>query len=194
MDPQRLHRLIAINSYAALRGICAALLIVLASACSTITDSSTRSVNTILNDDQIETVALRMIKESDPRFADCHVVVVSHKGVVLLAGEVSDEALKQKAGEVVLKLDLVKSLHNELEIGSPTAWSTRSNDAWITTKVKGAMIAHGGIDVGVINVTTENGVVFLMGNVAHSVANAAVEAASTVSGVQKIVKVFQYTD
>lgn len=187
MDPQRLHRL-------TLRCTFVALLSVLACACSTVTDSSTRSINTILNDDQIETVALRMIKESDPRFADCHVVVVSHKGVVLLAGEVTDEALKQKAGEVVLKLDLVKSVHNELEIGSPTAWSTRSNDAWITTKVKGAMITHGGIDVGAINVTTENGVVFMMGNVTHSVADAAVQAASGVAGVRKIVKVFDYTD
>jgi osmotically-inducible protein OsmY len=194
MDPQRLYQLSPSSTYAALRGICAALLVVLACACSTVTDSSTRSVNTILNDDQIESVALRMIKESDPRFAACHVVVVSHKGVVLLAGEVTDEGLKQKAGEVVLKLDLVKSVHNELEIGSPTAWSTRSNDAWITTKVKGAMLAHGGIDVGTINVTTENGVVFLMGNVTHSVADATVEAASTVSGVRKIVKVFDYSD
>jgi osmotically-inducible protein OsmY len=187
MDPQRLHRL-------TLRCAFVALLSVLACACSTVTDSSTRSINTILNDDQIETVALRMINESDPRFADCHVVVVSHKGVVLLAGEVTDEALKQKAGEVVLKLALVKSVHNELEIGPPTAWSTRSNDAWITTKVKGAMITHGGIDVGAINVTTENGVVFMMGNVTRSVADAAVDAASGVAGVRKIVKVFDYTD
>lgn len=194
MDPQRLHRLTYRSVYAPLRSALAALLVVLVCACSTITDSSTRSVNTILDDDQIETVALRMIKQSDPRFADCHVVVVSHNGVVLLAGEVGDETLKQKAGEIVLGMSLVKSVHNELEIGPPTAWSTRSNDAWITTKVKGAMIAHGGIDVGAINVTTENSVVFMMGDVTHSVADAAVAAASTVSGVTKIVKVFDYSD
>jgi len=187
MDSQRLHRL---N-----RSHClAALLVTLACACSTVTDSGTRSVTTILDDDRIETVAVRMIKQSDPRFAKCHIVVVSHKGVVLLVGEVTDEELKQKAGAVVQTIDLVRSVHNELEIGAPTSWSTRSNDAWITTKVKSAMIAHGGIDVGAINVTTENGAVFMMGVVSHREADAAVEAASGVSGVQKIVKVFEYSD
>jgi osmotically-inducible protein OsmY len=187
MDSQRLHRLNASRCLAAL-------LVAMTCACSTVTDPSARSVTTMLDDDRIETVALRMIKQSDPRFADCHIVVVSHNGVVLLAGEVADEELKQKAGEVVLHMDLVRSLHNELEIGAPTSWSTRSNDAWITTKVKSAMISHGGIDVGRINVTTENGAVFMMGIVSRGEADAAVEAASSVSGVQKIVKVFEYSD
>lgn len=164
----------------------------LVGACSTVTDAGARSPTMILDDDKIESRADRDIKASDPGFAAAHIVVVSHNGVVLLAGEVPSEELKQKAGEVVEHMELVKSVHNELEIGPATSLSKRSDDTWITTKVKTKMIAHGGIDVGLINVTTENGVVFLMGIVPQAQADAAVEATQSVSGVKKIVKVFEY--
>jgi osmotically-inducible protein OsmY len=169
-------------------------LFMLASACSSVTGPGARSPTMILDDDKTESRANRDIKASDPRFASAHIVVVSHRGVVLLAGEVPSEDLKQKAGEVVEQMELVKSVHNELEVGPVTSLSKRSDDAWITTKVKSAMIAHGKIDVGLINVTTENGVVFLMGAVPQTQADVAVEVAQSVSGVKKIVKVFEYTN
>jgi osmotically-inducible protein OsmY len=170
------------------------LLALFLSACSSVTAPGTRSPNAILDDDQIEYRANRDIKLSDPAFDGSHIVVVSHKGVVLLCGEVPTEALKEKAGDVVVKMELVKAVHNELEVGPVTSLTTRTTDAWITTKVKSKMIAHGGIDVGQINVTTENGTVFLMGLIPRAQADAAVEVAGTVSGVKKIVKVFEYTD
>ena len=168
--------------------------LVFITACSTVTDPGARSPTTILDDDKIESRADRDIKASDPRFASAHIVVVSHSGVVLLAGEVESEDLKQKAGEVVKQMELVRSVHNEIEVGPNTTLSRRSDDAWITTKVKTAMIGHGHIDVGLINVTTENAVVFLMGAIPQTQADAAVEVAQSVSGVKKIVKVFEYTN
>ncbi len=169
-------------------------ILALLAACSSVTAPGTRSPNTILDDDQIEYRANRDIKLSDAAFNDSHIVVVSHKGVVLLAGEVQSEALKEKAGNVVVQMELVKAVHNELEVGPVTSLTTRTTDAWITTKAKSKMIAHGNIDVGQINVTTENGTVFLMGVIPRAQADAAVEVAGTVSGVKKIVKVFEYTD
>lgn len=189
MDTERIFTVKSIFSTAALF-IC----FMFATGCSTVTDPGSRTPTMILDDDKIESRAIRDIKASDPRFASAHIVVVSHRGVVLLAGEVESEDLKQKAGEVVEHMELVKSVHNELEVGPVTSFSRRSDDAWITTKVKSAMIAHGKIDVGLINVTTENGVVFLMGAVPQTQADAAVEVAQSVSGVKKIVKVFEYTN
>jgi osmotically-inducible protein OsmY len=168
--------------------------VLLINACSSTGEPSTRSPTAILDDDKIEYRAERDIKQSDSRFAASHIVIVSHNGVVLLAGEVESEDLKQKAGEIVEHMELVRSVHNELEIGPVTSFAKRSDDTWITTKVKTKLIAHGNIDAGLINVTTENGVVFLMGTIPTAQAEAAVEVARTVSGVQKIVKVFEYTD
>jgi len=189
MDTERIHPVKKLISAATLFAS-----YVLLGACSTVTDPGARSPTVMLDDDKTESRANRDIKASDPRFASAHIVVVSHNGVVLLAGEVESEDLKQKAGEVVEHMELVKSVHNELEIGPVTSLSKRSDDAWITTKVKTAMLAHGHIDVGLINVTTENGVVFLMGTVPQTQADAAVEVAQSVSGVKKIVKVFEYTN
>jgi osmotically-inducible protein OsmY len=172
----------------------AALVFTVLNACSSVTAPGTRSPTTILDDDQIEYRADRDIKLSDPAFKGSHIVVVSHKGVVLLVGEVPSEALKEKAGDVVVHMEMVKAVHNELEVGPATSFTTRSTDAWITTKVKSKMLAHGNIDVGQINVTTENGTVFLMGVIPRTQADATVEVAGTVSGVKKIVKVFEYTD
>ena len=59
---------------------------------------------------------MQKIKAADPQFESSHIVVVSHNGVVLLAGEVGTEALKLKAAEVVASMEHVASVHNELEI------------------------------------------------------------------------------
>jgi osmotically-inducible protein OsmY len=189
MDTERIH---TVNNFVC--RISVVISILLASACSTTGESGTRSATAILDDDKIEYRAERDIKQSDPRFATSHLVIVSHNAVVLLAGEVESDDLKQRAGEIVEHMELVRSVHNELEVGPVTSFSRRTDDTWITTKVKTKLIAHGNIDAGLINITTENGVVFLMGKVPTAQADAAVEVAQTVSGVQKIVKVFELTD
>jgi len=166
------------------------------SACGTLSgdDPGARTPDTIWDDQRIEYNTLKDIKASDPRFESSHIVIVSHKGVVLLAGQVESEELKLKAAEVADTLIGVREVHNELEIGGASSMVARSNDAWLTTKVKTKLIGHGAIDADRINVTTENGVVFLMGTVPREQARYAVEVTQTVFGVEKIVKVFEYTD
>ena len=191
MDTQRIH---AVNH--TLRSLLARLpLALILSACGTLTgDPGSRTPETIWDDQKIEFDAAQKIKAADPQFESSHIVVVSHHGVVLLAGQVGSEALKLKAADVAASMKHVGSVHNELEISGPTSMVARSNDAWLTTKVKTKLIAHGAIDADRINVTTENGVVFLMGTVPREQAKYAVEVTQTVDGVQKIVKVFEYID
>ena len=192
MDTGRIH---------ALKDIVLAILsttfaIIILSACGTLSgdDPGARAPDTIWDDQRIEYNALKDIKASDPGFESSHIVIVSHNGVVLLAGQVESEDLKLKAAEVADTLSGVHEVHNELEIGGPSSMVARSNDAWLTTKVKTKLIGHGAIDADRINVTTENGVVFLMGTVPREQARYAVEVTQTVFGVEKIVKVFEYTD
>ncbi len=142
----------------------------------------------------LEYDAAKEIKASDPGFESAHIVVVSFNGLVLLAGEVGTEELKTKAGEVVNTFKAVRSVHNELVVSGPISMVARSNDSWLTTKVKTKLVAHGAIDSNRINVTTENGVVYLMGYVTREQAGYAVDVTQTVDGVTKIVKVFEYTD
>jgi osmotically-inducible protein OsmY len=173
----------------------AAFAIVLAS-CANITgkDPGVRTPPTVWSDNTIEYRTEEDIKASDPRFASSHIIVVSHSGIVLLAGEVESEDLKTKAGDIAQNVANVRAVHNELTIGPASSVGTRSNDAWITTKINTKFLAHGAIDSTRIDVTTENGIVYLMGTVSRQQADYAVEVAQTVSGVEKIVKVFEYTD
>ena len=191
MDKERVY---ALNSTLSRRSMLV-LLTLIVCACGSLTgDPGSRTPQTMLNDDTIEFEAHKKIKAADPAFESSHIVVVSHNGVVLLAGQVETEALKLRAADVVSSIEHVASVHNELEISGPTALAVRSNDAWLTTKIKSKLIANSSIDADRINVTTENGVVFLMGTVPHAQAQLAVEVTQTVSGVEKIVKVFEYID
>lgn len=190
MDTKRIHSVIRISRVSLL-----SLVVGVLSACSvTGNDPGLRTPPTVWADDMIEYHAGKAIKESDPRFEAAHVVVVSHSGIVLLVGEVESEELKTKAGEVTQSVENVRNVHNELTISGPISMVARSNDSWLTTKVKTKLLAHGAIDSTRIDVTTENGVVYLMGTVPQEQARYAVEVTQTVDGVVKIVKVFEYTD
>lgn len=192
MDAKRIYPL---NHFirSGLWAICIALAM---SGCATtgIEDPGSRSPPKVWQDQMLEYDAAKEIKASDPGFESAHIVIVSFNGLVLLAGEVGTEELKTKAGEVVNTFKDVRSVHNELVVSGPISMVARSNDSWLTTKVKTKLVAHGAIDSNRINVTTENGVVYLMGYVTREQAGYAVDVTQTVDGVTKIVKVFEYTD
>jgi osmotically-inducible protein OsmY len=162
-------------------------------ACTT-TPTGVPAPVAIWDDQKLEYQVAQEIRASDPGFDSAHLVIVCRSGIVLIAGEVESEELKVKAGEVANSLEPVRTVHNELEIGGPISLVARSNDSWLTTKVKTKLVAHGAIDSDRINVTTENGVVFLLGTVSKEQARYAVEVTQTVFGISKIVKVFEYTD
>jgi len=176
--------------------LCSLLIVLLTTGCATLSgnDPGARSAQEIVDDENIEASVKKHIKASDERFDSSHLVIVSHKGVVLLAGQVESEDLASKAQEVAERVEDVRSVHNELAVGGVTTLGARSNDVWITTKVKSAMASHEAVDADRINVTTVDGVVYLMGTVGRDQADAAVAVAQSIVGVKKIVKVFEYID
>ena len=121
-----------------------------------------------------------------------HVNVTSYNRKVLLTGEVRDEAMKQAAEREVRAIDNVVSVINELEIAGPSSYTSRSNDALITTKVKASLVDAKDISANSFKVVTEHGAVYLMGRVTQREATQAAEIARGVNGVNKVVKVFEY--
>ena len=121
-----------------------------------------------------------------------HINVNSFNRRVLLTGEVPDQASKDKAEQIAKSVDNVHSVKSDLEIGGMTPSSARNNDAYLTTKVKAELVSRKDIFANAYKVVTEKSVVYLMGRVTRAEGDKAAEAAAGVSGVQQVVKVFEY--
>ena len=123
---------------------------------------------------------------------DVHINVNSFNRQVLLTGEVKDEAMKAAVEREVKAIDNVASVVNELQVAGPASYTSRSNDALITTKVKASLVDMKTISATSFKVITERGVVYLMGRVTSREGQVAADVARNVSGVAKVVKVFEY--
>ncbi|HEX7644116.1 MAG TPA: BON domain-containing protein [Burkholderiaceae bacterium] len=121
-----------------------------------------------------------------------HVDVTSYNRKVLLTGEVHDEQAKQLAEQEVRQVTGVQDVMNELEIGFTSSLSSRSNDAYITTKVRTALVGERNLNSNAIEINTERGNVYLLGIVTPTEGQIAAQLASNVSGVQRVVKMFEY--
>lgn len=177
------------------REVVGGLLIVLAllSGCTTLSsDPRSRTTGAYIDDGIIESLVERALYDSNEAFESAHLVVVSFNGVVLLAGQVTNEALRDEAARVAGGIDKIRRVQNELEVGGPTSVLTRTVDAWITSKVKTRLLADEQIQGTRVKVVTENGIVYLMGLIPREEGDRAAEIARRVYGVQKIVKVFEY--
>ncbi len=157
-------------------------------------DPRTRTPGRMFDDQVIETMVKQEIKKSDPGFDSAHLVAVSYNGVLLLAGQVATENLKEHAYQAAGRISKVRRIHNEIEVGGPISYVARTNDTWLTGKVKTKLAADKRVDATRVKVVTENGVVYLLGLLPRQEADDTVAIARTVYGVQKIVKVFEYLD
>jgi osmotically-inducible protein OsmY len=119
------------------------------------------------------------------------VSVTSYNRIVLLTGTVTNEADKASVERAVAGIDNVKSVVNELAIGTAASFGNRSNDTLLTSKVKASMVDAKDVQVNAYKVITERGIVYLMGRVTEREATRASDIARGVSGVQKVVRVFE---
>ena len=157
-------------------------------------DESTRTVGTVIDDETVEVTVLRTIHAANPALRDAHINVNSYGGVVLLTGQIGSENEKQIAEQAIKGLRKVDRVHNELEIAGPASFLARQNDTWLTAKVKAQLVADERVNAEHFKVITENNAVFLMGRVTRAESTRAVEIASNVFGVQRVVTVFELID
>jgi osmotically-inducible protein OsmY len=120
-----------------------------------------------------------------------HVNVTSYNRLVLITGEVPTEADKTNVEQSLSRIENVRSIVNELAIGPGASLGTRSNDTLLTSKVKASLIDAKDLQVNAFKVVTERGIVYLMGRVTEREATRATDLARSVSGVQKVVRVFE---
>lgn len=151
-----------------------------------------RTVGMVVEDTNIETKITGNLYKADNRFQDRPIKVASYNGIVLLAGNVADESMSDKAVSIAKKMRGVRNVHTELQIGPARNWQNTGNDAWVQSKIKTIMYSTRDFPASRIKVVTESGVVYLMGLVTEQEANEAVQIIKDISGIRRIVKIFEY--
>ena len=102
------------------------------------------------------------------------------------------ESVKETATSLAKGVEGVSDVYNELRVGNKINFGQITKDSWITTQIKSKLFVGDNVKATDVKVITENGEVFLLGNVTQSQGDSAAEIASKVTGVQKVIKVFKY--
>lgn len=148
-----------------------------------------RSFATQAEDETIEWKASARISE---KFGEkVHINATSFNRKLLLTGEVPGEEIKAEVQQLVSNIPNVQGIHNEVAIAGITTFSARSNDAYITSKVKSRFVDANSFNPFRVKVITEGGNVYLMGLLTQREADAAVWVTRTTAGVQKVVKLME---
>ena len=123
-----------------------------------------------------------------------HVSVNSYNRLVLITGEVDSEADRSAVEQAVARVENVRKTFNELGVMGRTSLTSRSSDVIIRSKVRASLIDAKDVMSNAFDLHVERSVVFLMGRVTEREATRATDIARSVSGVQKVVKLFEYID
>ncbi|GGP57008.1 BON domain-containing protein [Shewanella algicola] len=185
-------RLLVISVLALLQGCAGAVMVGAVSGAKMANDE--RSMSTQISDTNADFTIASALSKHDDLNNQTNIAAVVMNNNVLMIGQAPNSMLRDKAIKVVHELDIGGKIHNQIRIGTPTSFTTRSNDTWVTTKVKGRMLNEKFLDITRIKVVTENGEVFLLGLIDRKQADLAVEIARNTAGVRKVVKVFEYIE
>ena len=148
-----------------------------------------RSYGTQTDDEGIEWKASATVMEKVSDKA--HINFTSYNRRVLLSGEVPSEEARLQAEQLTLATPNVKGIYNELTVGPASSFGDRSNDSFITSKVKSRSLDNAKFSAVHLKVVTEAGTAFLMGLLTQTEANAAIDVARTTSGVRKVVNLIE---
>ena len=149
-----------------------------------------RTTGTQVEDETIELYSVNLLHG---QYGDSiHVNVTSYNRQVLLTGEVPTEAERQTLVQAIAGIDNARSVVNELAVMPTTPLTQRSNDTFITGKVRASLVDAKDLPASAFKVVTERGIVYLMGRVTPREAARAGSIASGVTGVVKVVRVFEY--
>lgn len=179
-----------LGSLLLLQGCAAAVVATTAGAVTAATDR--RTIGSQIDDNNIEIKSMFAIKALSEDAKNSNISVASVNGIVLLVGQVNSENLKQDVEKALSGIEGIRQVHNQLRISSNISISTKTHDVWLTSKVKSKLLTTENVSFNNIKVVTENGEVFLLGLVSQQEAALAVELARHISGVERVIKVFEY--
>lgn len=148
-----------------------------------------RTTGTQIDDETLEFKVENAVEKDAQIKAEGRVNAVSYNGRVLLIGQVPNSDVKDTATALAKGVEGVNEVYNELTVSPKISFAQISKDSWLTTQVKSKMFVDGRVKATDVKVISENGEVFLLGNVTQSQANAAADIASKISGVKKVIKI-----
>lgn len=156
-------------------------------------DPTRRTAGTVVEDQSVETRILVNLRSREPAFRDTSIDVISHNGIVLLVGQVSEEWLIEEAADIAADTsNHVRRIHNELEVAGSRGLLSRGNDTWLATKVRTQLSFNEDISADRIRVIANNGRIYLMGIVEREMGERAADLARNVGGVNRVVTAFEY--
>ncbi|MBU3824364.1 MAG: divisome-associated lipoprotein YraP [Candidatus Oceanisphaera merdipullorum] len=186
----RTHIIVLLSSALLLQGCVGVLFAGAGTGIASVTDR--RAVSTQVSDQAIDIRATHRLSTNKQLWEQSRIVVITTNGKSLLVGQTPTQAASQQAEEIVKSVPGVTEVFNELRIMAPLDMTARSQDSWITSKVKSTLLAEKNIDGTKVKVVTENSEVFLIGLVTQREADISVQLARNISGVKRVITVFEF--
>lgn len=153
-----------------------------------------RTFGEYVDDGSIEFTLRQFIILDDELRTRTHLSVTSMNGILLLTGEAPSNELRDKVVSHAGGVEGVRQVVNEIRISGKTGYISRTNDTWLTTKVKSTLFAKTKLDANRIKVVSEFGTVYLMGVVNREEADRATQIVREIGGVTQVVQVFEFLD
>ena len=148
-----------------------------------------RTTGTQVEDESIEIKVASAVRQD---LGDrVHLNVTSFNRQVLLSGVVRTAADKERAEKLASSQENVNAVVNDLVVMPVSSLTQRSKDIVITGRIKAAFVDAKDLQVNAFKVVTERGIVYLMGRVTAREAKRATDIARGMSGVAKVVRVFE---
>lgn len=174
----------------ALQGCAVATVVAVTAGATMVADR--RTFGKQIDDQTIEFRAHNELAKQKALSDNTNLHVVSMNGTVLIVGQAPNTYLRDLAIKTIEDVADIIVIHNQIRISTTTAITTQSNDIWLTSRVKTALLANGDVNAKDIKVVTENSEVFLLGLVTKTEADIVVEITRNINGVTRVFKAFEY--
>lgn len=186
----RVHLVVILIIASIIQGCAIATIAAVTAGASVISDRRTFSKQ--IDDQSIEFIAHNALLNNKALSDNTNINIVSVNGIVLVVGQAPNTYLRDLVIKTIKLTPDIVTIHNQIRISAISSIASQSNDVWLTSKVKSALLANGEVNGKDVKVVTENAEVFLLGLVSAKEAIVVVEIARNISGVDRVIKAFEY--
>lgn len=167
--------------------------LIVAAGTAVAVSSDERSISQLVKDDDLSEKAIDAVIASKAYNDNIRINIVANNSYLLLVGQVDTQANSNVIENELNNVPGVVGVYNQLRVNKPIGLVQKTKDSWLTAKVKSQLTSHDKINPLKIKVVTENGEVFLIGQVTQEMSDFATEVTSNVEGVQQVIRVFEIT-
>ena len=153
-----------------------------------------RTTGTVIEDQEIFLRAIKLRSENEELKQKTNINVDVYNMQVLLTGQAENMEIVERYRDRLMQIPRVRTVFNEVTVGAESTWGEATADTYLTSKVKVALfnVKLPGFDPTRVKVTSSLGTVYLMGLLSPTEADAVTEEVRFVSGVTRVVKLFEY--